>query len=382
MNIIISVHGRFHAFELAKGLFQNNLLEILLTTYPRFVVHSITKSKMPVSPVSSLEFIRRITNNCKLLNKSDLFISKKFAKFSANYIKMSNQAGILVGWSSATLEAISPAKSNGKKIIIERGSTHILEQEKILKSAEKELGLSGYKIETEIIDREIEEYERADRICVPSQVAAKSFLERGFSKKKVIINPLGVNLELFQKPKEKIENKKPIVMFAGSLGVRKGLPWLLRACSSLSQDCDLHLFGNLEKNFNLKNDKGMAENVKNFGPVSTERLISEYKKADIFCLPSIEEGFGMVVLQAMAMGIPVVVTETVGAASIIEDGVTGILVPPCDEVRLKCALESLIFDKAKRLSMGEAGCSSVKLNFSWQNYITRSIQNYKQILAS
>ena len=153
---------------------------------------------------------------------------------------MSNQAGILVGWSSATLEAISPAKNNGKKIIIERGSTHILEQEKILKSAEKELGLSGYKIETEIIDREIEEYERADRICVPSQVAAKSFLERGFSKKKVIINPLGVNLELFQKPKEKIENKKPIVMFAGSLGVRKGLPWLLRACSSLLQDCDLH----------------------------------------------------------------------------------------------------------------------------------------------
>ena len=380
MKVLISVHGRFHAFELAAGLFQRGLLDTLLTTYPKFVVNKITKSRLPVLSAPHLELLRRMADQYPFIGNPDVFIVKRFGKFAARKVEKTNQSGILVGWSSATLEAISPAKKAGKIVIVERGSSHIKEQEKVLHKAYLELGCKGYKINPEIIDRELEEYNLADKICVPSKIAANSFLQRGFPEEKIIINPLGVDVGWFKKPRVRSKNKRPRIVFAGSVGVRKGVPWLLKAINRLSAKCDLHLFGNLERGFGSVVQRIGKDSVRMFGPVPSDRLAIEYSKADIFCLPSIEEGFGLVVLQAMAMGVPVVVTESVGAASIIDNGVNGLIVPPFDDYALKDALESLIEDKDRRHKIGDAGYRCVKNGYSWQDYVQRAIENYKKLL--
>ena len=127
MKIIVSVHGRFHAFELALGLHKHGFLHSLLTTYPEFMVKSIVDGNFPVKTKPYLEFLRRSLDKISFLNSQDLFISCSFGKFAAKHVKNIEEAKLLVGWSSATLEAIKPAQNLGKKIILERGSSHIRE---------------------------------------------------------------------------------------------------------------------------------------------------------------------------------------------------------------------------------------------------------------
>jgi glycosyltransferase involved in cell wall biosynthesis len=376
VSITVSVHGRFHAFELARGLFKRGLLQNLLTTYPAFMVKRILDVDLPVRSAANLEILRRIIGYAPIKFESDLFISKKFGKFAARQVEQGDEGGILVGWSSATLEAMKPAHSMGKLIIIERGSTHIKEQMEILKLAYSEIGLNFAKEIPEIVAREEAEYELADKISVPSSIAAKSFFKRGFPKDKILINSLGVDLGNFNISKERRDNIKPRILFAGEIGVRKGVPWLLKAFKKLSKKSDLYLFGNVEKNFKSKLYKLLDGSVKICGPVSMKTLAIEYQKADIFCLPSIEEGFGLVVLQAMASGLPVVITESVGASDIVTEGKDGFIIPKLNVTALSEALESLIDDNELRSCMGEAAAKRVKSGCSWEDYEERIVKNY------
>ena len=119
MRALISVHGRFHAFELAHGLFQRGCLQSLFTTYPAFIVNRLTASKLPVISTPQLEIYRRLMAQVSPGFKTDLFISKTFGRFAAKQVELSGRGGVLIGWSSATLEAIKPAHKLGKTVIIE-----------------------------------------------------------------------------------------------------------------------------------------------------------------------------------------------------------------------------------------------------------------------
>ena len=78
MKSIISVHGRFHAFELAKGLHNKGLLESLFTTYPAFAVKRITASNLPIISMPYLEIYRRVAQKFLSRRQFDLFLCKTF----------------------------------------------------------------------------------------------------------------------------------------------------------------------------------------------------------------------------------------------------------------------------------------------------------------
>ena len=132
------------------------------------------------------------------------------------------------------LEAIPVAQGRGAKVVIERGSTHILTQQRILSEAFAEWGLSFRMTQGEIIERECREYDLADRIVVPTRIAADSFIREGVSADKLIINPYGVSLEAFRPPSEpRPVRDRPVILCVGRVGVRKGLPALLQAFAPL-----------------------------------------------------------------------------------------------------------------------------------------------------
>jgi glycosyltransferase involved in cell wall biosynthesis len=96
-------------------------------------------------------------------------------------------------------------------------------------------------------------------------------------------------------------------------------------------------------------------------------LADEYAAADIFVLPSVEDGFGMVAAEAMAAGLPVIVSDCAGSAGVVEDGVSGFIVPARDAAALAGRIDDLVRDAALRRRLGAAGHSSVRSR-SWDAY--------------
>jgi glycosyltransferase involved in cell wall biosynthesis len=100
--------------------------------------------------------------------------------------------------------------------------------------------------------------------------------------------------------------------------------------------------------------------VELLGHVPFERLAAELRSADVFCLPSLQEGFGIVFLEAMAAGLPIVAARAGAVPETVPDGECGILAPPGDPVALASALSTLLPDAALRRRMGEAGSQRVR----------------------
>ena len=104
---------------------------------------------------------------------------------------------------------------------------------------------------------------------------------------------------------------------------------------------------------------GLRETVTLLGDVSREQLAEEYVNADLFCLPSVQEGFGIVFLEAMAAGLPVVACRAAAIPEVVEDGVTGVLVPPRDPRALAEVMGALLASPERRRALGEAGRRAV-----------------------
>ncbi len=378
MKVIVSTHGRFHAFELAQGLHKHDLLHRLVTPYPSRAVKKLTNAELPLRNAAWIELFKRICSKARIGNKCDAFVGHKFGQFAAR-TDMTG-ADIFVGWSNASLEAIPVARETGLKIVIERGSSHIKHQTDVLKGAYQLIGMNVSTASHKVIERELAEYEQADAIAVPSNFAAQTFTDRGISPEKLIVNNYGVDLSRFKPIDTKTNRDKPRILFVGQVGVRKGIPNLLNAFSKLKDKAELHLVGPIEPGFSSYLRDAATDGVTIKGSVSGDSLPEIYGNADIFCLPSLEEGFPLVNLQALASGCPVITTEAAGAADIIRDGTNGLTVANDSTEQLTDALEKLIEDVALRQEMSEAAPLSVLDGFTWGRYVSRAITAYENLL--
>jgi phosphatidylinositol alpha-1,6-mannosyltransferase len=105
----------------------------------------------------------------------------------------------------------------------------------------------------------------------------------------------------------------------------------------------------------LARQLALEDRVEFLGHVPLARLAAEYRRADLFCLPSRQEGFGIVFLEAMAAGLPIVAARATAVEELLGDGACAVLVPPSDEAALADALGRLLGDGAQRRRLSEAG---------------------------
>ena len=116
------------------------------------------------------------------------------------------------------------------------------------------------------------------------------------------------------------------------------------------------------------------------GPMARDAIRRAYADADVFCLPSVEEGFGMAVLEAMASGLPVVVSDQVGAADVVEHDTSGMIVPVNDAEALTSALSRLVRDAEARRSMGAKARNAVEALSGWDQYAERALARYELLI--
>ncbi|UUY03528.1 glycosyltransferase family 4 protein [Svornostia abyssi] len=159
------------------------------------------------------------------------------------------------------------------------------------------------------------------------------------------------------------------VLCVGRLVPDKGQELLLRALALLQDrgiEAELVLAGDGPSRERLEaacKTLRLNSSVRFLGSVGQDRMLDVYGDADVFCLPSFAEGIPVVLMEAMATGLPVVTSRIMGIPELVEDGVSGLLVPPGRVEAIADALEELHRDPARRHAMGEAGRARVEGEF-------------------
>jgi phosphatidylinositol alpha-mannosyltransferase len=221
--------------------------------------------------------------------------------------------------------------------------------------------------------------------------AAREFNNEFFPGEYVII-PNGIDVARFNdeniRPFTRYRDGRPTVLFVGRLEYRKGFKYLLRAwpwVREIVPDARLLVVGAFSQRhkrpYVLYARKHGIRGVHFVGPASDDELVRYYHSADVFCAPSIGfESFGIVLLESMASGVPVVASDITGYRSVLDKGVQGLLVQPRVPQLLAKAIIDLLQDPALRARMGRAGQNKA-LAYDWPRVAQQVLDFYAQLLA-
>jgi rhamnosyl/mannosyltransferase len=176
---------------------------------------------------------------------------------------------------------------------------------------------------------------------------------------------------------------RAVIFTVGRHVYYKGFDVLIRALRSVDAELWIGGRGPLTESFrNTAREAGVAERIRFLGFIPDDELVAYYNACDVFCMPSTEraEQFGLVQLEAMHLGKPVVATRLgTGVEYVTLDGVTGLLVDPRSETALAVALNRLLADPALRSRLGSAGQARVATTFSLQQMIDSTAALYRRL---
>jgi len=246
---------------------------------------------------------------------------------------------------------------------------------------------------------------RADRI-VAATLAEKAQLEWLYraDPRKIVIIPPGVDIGHFYPiPVDEarafigLKPEDRMILFVGRIEPLKGLETLIRAmsCLHLCSECSpvyLAIIGGdpeaapeamsaeMARIQKLSNELCVGQMIAFLGKRGQDTLPYYYSAADVLVMPSHYESFGMVALEAMACGTPVIASQVGGLAFLVQDGVTGYHVPDGDPDALCDSLRRLLYDPALRAQMGQQAAQYAQ-NYAWEKIVEQILGLYQQMLV-
>lgn len=299
MKINILTTGRFHVLDLAIELER--------------LGHEVNfYSYVPTKRARSFGLSRKASKSILLVMVPFLALHKLMPKsifvenlkinfqdwFTSIYMK---KCDVVIAMSGLYIKALYTAKKNNCVIIVERGSKHILEQKRILESIRSLEGTNP--VPDAHVARELESYELSDYISIPSIHAKESFLEHHFSEQKLFVNSYGVDLKMFAH--SNAIPKKYDVIYVGNWSYQKGCDILTEAVLEMNLEL-LHVGAIFEIDF------PRHRNFTHVDAVDQSKLQDFYNQAKVFVLASRQDGFGMVLCQALSCQLPIVAAKNTG----------------------------------------------------------------------
>ncbi len=382
-QVVVITHGRWHSFDLATELQAANRLAAIYTGYPRSkvrntdvdprLIHCFPWFVVPNLAAYRIPFMPRVVHR-ELAWRA----GETLGAYAARTLP---PCDVVTALSGSGREAGKVVQSRGGVYVCERCSTHIDWGEQVLRDEYAELGLPWHGTDPRSLANERIEYELADAVVVPSQVAARSFVDMGMSPSKIRCVPFGVDLSAYRRSAPRADRFR--VLFVGALSVRKGLHYLLQAFRKAAlPNAELVLVGSRTGDSETLLRRYPVDNLVETGILPRDGVVREMSRAHVMMLPSIEEGLAMVQPQALACGCPVIASRNTGAEDLFDDGVEGFIVPPRDVDALAERLTRLYLDRPLLDRMAVAAVARMQAVGGWRDYGRRAMAIYDELLAA
>lgn len=373
LQVIQAVSGTFHHFDLARELDSRGYLKRIYSTFPWM---RLQREGVPRERVQTFPWIHTPWMAAHRYGVMPQWLSTEMASanirlFDSWVAARLEECDAFIGISGSGLKAGRVAQGRGARYVCDRGSSHIRYQRAILDEEYARWGFRGEKVDPRVMEREEAEYAQADAITIASEFSRRTFVEMGVDGNKVSKIPYGVRLDRFTKTAEP-SSESFDVLFAGTVSIRKGIPYLLDAFARFKHPLKrLRLVGPIEPEMSSLLSRFDLTNVEFLGRLSQDELARWMNVSRVLVLPSVEDGFGLVMAQSMACGAVVIASENTGGPDLFTDGVEGFVVPIRSPEAICERLTQLADDPRLWKQMSDAALGRVKDLGGWSDYGAR-----------
>jgi glycosyltransferase involved in cell wall biosynthesis len=368
--------AKYHLFDLGAELHSRGLLAGLLTGYPKGRLGGLGVPSEKIVSLPHFHVLYRVLT--RLGWKLEYRDRVAFDLLASRSLPPADVYHLIAG---SALRTIRAAHKAGRKVVVDRPCSHIVVQDRLLRGEFEFSGVPFRGIDPRVVAQERQEYEEADVITVPSEFAKRSFLEMGFAPERVRVVPYGVSLERFQ-PLGGRDPEAFVAMFAGFASVRKSVPRLLKAFETVRHPRKrLVLVGEIgrdvRRHIEAARPLGWLDVRGHVPQTSLKGLMSQ---ASVLVLPSIEDGYGVVMSQAMACGTCVLASQNTGAEMLITPEQDGLIVPAGDTEALAAGLQRLADDPALVARLGEGALQRARSLGGWSSYCDGVVAMARELL--
>lgn len=290
--------------------------------------------------------------------------------------------GALLAVSAYAAESVRRARALGVRSVVDLPIAHPatvreLMREEARRVPEYAATLQGHDFPDSLISGCEAEYREADRLLVLAEAQRRTFVDRGVDPARMTTTPLGVDLDMFR-PGERPDDGVFRVLFVGQITQRKGISYLVEAFRrAFPSGAELVLAGPV---VGTSRPWASVPGVVHAPARPRAELAALYRAADVYVLPSLAEGFPLTTMEAMACGVPVIVSDRTAAHDIVGDGVEGYVVPVRDADAIAERLALLRADPDRRARMAAAARRRAE-RFPWSRYGDQVVGILREELA-
>jgi glycosyltransferase involved in cell wall biosynthesis len=301
-------------------------------------------------------------------------------QLAAKYVPCST---IFHGFSGTCFACMRVARRFGALTLLESPTVHLQHWQEEVSSECERFGIDprncASMLPASLIRRAQREYDLCHRIIVLSTAARRSFERAGYAEKAIVVLP-GVDHRFFAPLKEPVLAPLFRACYVGRCEVAKGVGYLLDAWKRLGlRGAELVLAGDVraETAALLRSHAGARVIVR--GALSPSEVAETYRQSNVLVFPSANEGFGMVLLEAMSSGLPVITTDRTGGPDVITDGKDGFVVPASDADALAEKILWCYSHRVESGALGKAARKKIEQRFTIAHYEERQIGLYRQL---
>jgi alpha-maltose-1-phosphate synthase len=298
----------------------------------------------------------------------------------ANRLSSRPMIDVVYGYDGGALESFRVAKGNGIKRLYEHPiiywrKVRQIQDEEAQRSPEWASTLTALTDSEEKNRGKDEELALADIIIVPSMFAKESLAGVPGLKTAIRVVPYGTFTADVQPQRSNVEKLR--VLFVGALSQAKGLGYLLEAVTKLEGAIEFTLIG---RRINpVVPVPALLDKYQWIPSLPHNEVLTEMSRHDVLVLPSLHEGFGLVITEAMGQGLVVITTPSTGGPDVISEDIDGFLVPIRSAIAIEEKLALLVRDRTRLRGMQEAAWRKAA-SFTWDSYRSRVVQVAREVM--
>ncbi len=389
MRVLVAHPSRQHVRWLLEALEAKNVLSSFFTLLPESrcipawtqvalpgMAKAIRRNDIPEVPVDKIHVLWGPMLFQRFFARADSVWLRDFGEWFAWtlfdwWVSMHLQRvkpDLVIGYEMCCLRTFQRAKRLGATCILDAAACHFrwVDQQ-----------IRGSKFRAKPLDpssalrrRKLCEARLADFIICPSELAKSTFVRHYLASHKVFVNSLGYAPDVFH-PRLRGKVKRclqPIFVYVGQLAKHKGLHVLLEAFERITADHPSVTLKIVGPTLDIKVTP--TENIQVLGRLSPSELSKDLASCDCLILPSLTDSFGLVVLEALAVGLPVVVSDHVGAMQFVKNEKNGWIVPAGNSHALASRLRQCVTEIDLIRDMSDQ-CSLSVIDYTWEHYQQR-----------